>query len=280
MKIKILYLVFALFSSSMAMAQGETSWGMGLRGAIKTLHQYTYNSIEKDGILEKAALSDDGHQAYIFERSGHLLETVTYNKDETYRLKTVHKYDEKHNLLQSLTMNESAKQLTKIVYKCDDNNFTKEAITYDENNKMIQKVEYNYNEHKNCNSQYIYVGEWEDLTKVILMSYDVLDKMILQYEEFFHTNKIITKDYTYDEAGRELRCEIREGERQELLTLMIETTYDDMGNAIEIKETALNKKLSITTYKYEYDEKGNWIKAYYSINNKPEKIIERQIVYY
>jgi hypothetical protein len=56
--------------------------------------------------------------------------------------------------------------------------------------------------------------------------------------------------------------------------------YDDKGNETEWNSYKPDGSLDVKeTYKYDYDETGNWIKETKFRNGNPEIIIEREIKY-
>ena len=58
------------------------------------------------------------------------------------------------------------------------------------------------------------------------------------------------------------------------------TEYDIQGNEIEYKIIHNGKLEYVTTFKYVYDENGNWIEQIEFKDNKPQRITEREYVYY
>jgi len=84
--------------------------------------------------------------------------------------------------------------------------------------------------------------------------------------------------YEYDKEGNKV-AEMSEG----LGSGNNKYKYDDRGNVIEwiYGATIRNDQGNILTYKYEFDEKGNWIKKIeYNDKKEPISLIERTLEYY
>ncbi|WP_299837249.1 hypothetical protein [uncultured Tenacibaculum sp.] len=204
--------------------------------------------------------------------------------------------------------------------KKQENHYKKEVKNFDQDGKIINELLYNfdgvgnqfipkYNEKNEKTAMYCYVENSDKLIYRWIYSYnekglkikdeiyDASDKLTL--ERFFkydekgnkieRTQKYVynpdtalnKRTFEYDESGRNIRINTYDPFGKNIKS-HYDFVYDDGGNKIE--ENILNPNGKLTSkwiYKYEFDEKGNWIKkTEFDQGIFPKNIIERTYEYY
>ena len=135
------------------------------------------------------------------------------------------------------------------------------TFKYDNQGNLIQDTYYGYESGDGFLNNYKYNDKgW-------------MSEVIPEGEGPFYRMK-----YEYDKEGNKI-TEISQGDGSG----NSKYKYDDRGNVIEwiYGESVTDNQGNVTTYKYEFDPKGNWIKKI-ELNDKkePQLITERTIEYY
>lgn len=168
---------------------------------------------------------------------------------------------------------------------------------FNENVNLVEMVERTRDEYGSNYGSFKTTFKYNDLKKLIEENYFELsgrfiNKTIYKYDEI--GNLIEEKRYNADGDLSNKRTYKYKNKGREVKGVSISPTwpdgnsyrkftckYNNKGLLIEEKEYNTKGNLSeTTTYKYnDFDETGNWIKQSVFINDKPRKIIEREIKY-
>ena len=199
---------------------------------------------DNKGNLAEEAFLDGNKITYKYNNQNELTEKITFVKKENVlkpEEKITMSYDKKGNLTEY------------IAYNADGSLILKELNKYDSAGNLIEQCKI-VEEGKPC---------WKTINK-----YNEKGKIT---EQFMYDTDGTAKDYAgykYNDQG--ILIEETKGIGRKNVT-----AYDNYGNPAE--SLSGTRKL---TYKYEYDNSGNWVKQTLYRNNKPSQIIERVIQYY
>jgi hypothetical protein len=226
-----------------------------LKGKVKSMEEAVYDVVEKDGGIEKSSLN--WKHLVIYNKDGNKIMKKTYKLDGS--LEDVYKfiYDEKGRLLEEVGGDVAGKYLTKMIYEYDNKGgmiednlwapkYSHPIITrthkYDEKGRLIESIDWwSYRKSK------------------------VMWKYVYEYND---NGKVSIEKLYKDDRGR-----IKE---------WVNTSYEYNENGDKIREVIKSARFdpSIYTFKYKYDEKGNWIRRIQTDQGEPYQIMERTIEYY
>ena len=270
------FLVMAL--AGPASSQTTTDWkSMGLRGKVKELTIQQNYRYKKDGIAftpwEKQYTS-----IYKFEPTGRYSEfsQLLANGSLNYRIRYSYNITEKKG--------------EQAYYDKEDKPTIKKALLYDNKGKMIELVEYTKEGNRRSSYKYVYDAAGNNTELVYFREDGTMgSKTLWTYDAKGNVtaNSIETpgyatsyKRYTYDSKGNRTEETWLDGNMQ--VTFRFVRSYDEKGNVTEeIKYKGDNNPRDKTTWKYEYDNQGNWIKkTQYASDGTDFNIEERTIIYY
>lgn len=251
--------IIALISCSIQLQDND--WKRdNLKGEVESFIELEYNTIEQFGKIEKGGRIK-GHSIF-YNKQGNQVEYNTYTSDGTLSNTWTNKYDEEGRLIESNSFG--------------DFNL-KQTFKYDEKGNLIESSDgyfYKYNEKGNMIEEY--------------------------YDGFFQRKRT----FIYDEKGRKIEMNSKDGlfskmtykyDKQE--NLIEESWYEMDGSLSEKRTYKYDEKRNITemiiyipdgnlyierlsSYTYEYDDKGNWIKKIAFINGTPANLLIREYKYY
>jgi YD repeat-containing protein len=259
-------------------------FGNIMKGSIKsygTNYLWKYN--EKGNMIEYHLFLDKYIYKYIYkyDKNDNLIEENEYNLDGSLDSKNTYKYDDKGNLVE------------KNEYDADGNLDDKDTYKYkyDDKGNLIEKIHDNTDVGK-YTYKYDYKGNiieenqyYSDGNLYLKSIYNDKGNMI-EEDCYFSYNT-----YTRDNKGNEIKNDSG-------ITYKATYKYNDKGNMIEMNKyypyggcwgTKYDNKGNGTsgsfsnweyTYKYEYDEQGNWIKMITYTDGYPDEVTERTINYY
>ena len=85
--------------------------------------------------------------------------------------------------------------------------------------------------------------------------------------------------YKYDKSGNIVELEVFKSNGDLKRKQVIK--YDNKGNEINVRNFDENGNfVDERNYKYQYDEKGNWVERIEYVNDFPKVLIEREFIYY
>lgn len=228
-----------------------------LKGKVKSITEIEYYPIEQGEKIIKGNTTSSGKIITFYNLKGNRIEKKQYNLGNDVILKFSYHYDNKELLTkwevydvdEELNKNKLIHQYT---YKYD-NDFLVETIWYNTNEDKSQKWVYKNNkkgqqiEEKICDIQ----GEcsW-------------------------------TSTFEYDNKGNFIQ---KDSYKEEVLYERKIIKYDDNNNILEKKQYYIVDENLNTKYSYKYtkyDSNSNWIQQIEYENDKPQKIVEREIEYY
>lgn len=215
------------------------------------LKNHYLTKVNQEGNIEFNINRKDGESLiYEYNSKGENVE-VSFNSAGEYTWRTIYSYDDNGNLIESNISSQDRGVEVKTIYQYDDNGDLIIEDMYDSEGYLEERIKRVYDANKNIIS------------------------LITGNEN--KVNEINT--YSYDEKGNPIEWTIIQDD--ELITNYT-YIYDLKGNVIEgnsfYKDGTLREKF---TYKYDYDQKGNWTKKITYNELSEQKIIEeRKIVYY
>jgi hypothetical protein len=239
----------------------EVRWYNDITDELYRITHYTYN---KNNLLKYIHVSD---------KNGKIFDSTVFNykKDTLYPVEVL-EY-KTHTWMEGNKSKDSIKLSAQHICKYDARNNLVFRYEYDGEGKWQVTQKWKYDKNNHCIEEGIDVGnprklEWAyDVNRqgYILRAYEMNDGR----RDFYKLNKYDSSKLVYQNT-----C------RGKMLYSEEEWKYDTMGNNIFNKLQRSDAHTSETTISYEYDKNGNITKRLSSVNNKPESMHERVIVYY
>lgn len=283
-------------------AQSIKTKDNALQGPVKTITWSTYSVVLYNGEAGKYKLKN--RSVDHFDRKGYKVLSQHNLHDSSKMFKTTYEWDAKGNLLQEVDY-----------YSGDSLRYT-QKYTYDENNNplLISKFyskgnlkpdteEFIYNAQGKLIEHIFYVNELEIILARWLYEYDedgnrfdtrfdlygrkssskgfnAFDEMgnIVYQADIDRSGNMTPRVFKkYDESGRLLEYDSYwEGQ----LKSKSYYQYDELGNTLTShKYDPSGNLISEYSYKYEFDQQGNWTNRVEISSGYPIKILERKIEY-
>jgi hypothetical protein len=270
--------VAALLVAFGAAAQTKTDWKKEkLKGKVKSftlLENYRY---KKDGKFTEWGILYN--KKYSFDNTGRYTEytELTATGNLSYKIKYAYSAKDKKATLSYFDKDE--KPTVKNVWTYNNKGERTEIQNYTKENKAEWRYVYTYNTNGNRIMQESYKP---DSTLYSKTTYTFDDKgnetgYLLQTPGYANS----AEKYAYDDKGNKTEVQMLNGKNE--INFRMVSIYDTNGNVIEEQnykgqETTIRNK---TTWKYQYDASGNWIKrTQYTIDGIEFDIAERKITYY
>ena len=250
------------------------------------------------------------NKTYKYDDEGNLIERNSYNADGSLSRKETYKYDDEGNRFEANSIQSRDtnvfEEIAGTSYKASDatqGDMTSEVVVkYDDEGNLIEGVDfpsvdgflfvsntepsfspsttlkpsketYKYDDKGNLIEWYYY--ELHD-GLAATYKYDAKGNLI---EEISYSHAGVgNTTYKYDAKGNKIE---ENSYFIGLLDRKYTMKYDAKGNLIEGNSYEADGSLDYKyTFKYEFDEKGNWIKIISFRNQIPESIEEREFEYY
>lgn len=248
----------------------KTDWKkLNIKGKVKSISEISYLAIDKFGKIKKGNRAPNPlweKTDYIFDTNGYLLELIQSDSSKSYYYSESYKYDIWENLIET-----SISGGSKYYYKYDNKGNKIELNTYLPNGQHESKHIYKYDEKDNMIEETLYYQESQP--ENTLYKYDEKNNLIAINHYRSNGNCYSEVSYKYEDNNK-----IKAIWDNSYYSIY---QYDDKGNLIV--ENSLNSDdkplYGKTTYEYEYDRNGNWIKSIVFKNGFAEYILERKIEY-
>jgi YD repeat-containing protein len=253
-----------------------------LKGAVKSVRISSFKAVGNlDDIKQGIQLNSFPHSnnLTLFNESGKITEEIYFNLDDSLRFKYVLTYDENERLIRNESFHDDYSERTRTNYKYDEQGKLieevhyarilkkttglilnhKKTFSYDENGNLIEENFSNGNPYFDQKKTYKF-DDNANLTNQLDLDADgqLKDKSMYKYDE--HGNKT---EFTYRDVGGAITTFLYK--------------YDANGNLIEEGTKGSSIK---TSYEYDYDNQGNWIKKIQFSSKNAECIVIRVIEYW
>lgn len=241
-------LVFASLLTSCSSNKNDLEES-NLKGKIWKLKETRYEGEEKFGKYQIGDKRYYGHQLYVFNEEGNLLESQRLDRNGKIERVSKYSYDKNGNCTE-ITTYEDDKVVQKQVNQIFDNQIV-EVQVFDDEGELTEKYQYDYS-GSDISSGKIFKGDGGlNLTFQNEISGGLLTKQTVK-----DSLEKITSIRTYERN--------KEGD---IVTQKIEYPKDTSEYTY--------------TFQYDYDENGNWLKQYqFDEDGKIDDILVRNIVYY
>ena len=252
---------------------------------------YEYNEIG-NRIIERVDTSITAEWKY--NSKGLLREEKIYDVEANLIEKSNFEYNNKGNRVKKILFS------NEMCFHCNNTDY---GYTYERMDSVSRIYTYQYNENGNL-IEHKEISSKNEVVKTVNFYFNNAGNKYLK-KEFNNIDSLVTKEeWEYNEFGdliNEIQsCPIQtwctvynlQGkiieefgkDHNEIISTKVVFLRDDYGNSVSMKvfndvDGTLNlKQHSIS--RYEYDDKGNWIKRGYFIDENPRYIMEREILYY
>lgn len=238
---------------------------LGVKGKVKSITVKSFEAEEKFGNAIKTTMEDFYQQ--IFNENGFITEMHIFNAEGVKVATSFYKYDEKGHIYERIYVFEmvsnngsKVKRSTRTVYRSNEQGFILEENNYSSEDLFDSKVTYVYDENN---------------LKIGQNTYNVNGDLIGR------------ETYKYNKGRQVIESKMYSNENEIEHNSTTENWYNDKGYRSRMRFVSINEYAHIdfiSTFEYEYDEKGNWIKEIIyseeSSERKPFQITEREIKYY
>lgn len=297
----------AINSDSGEVSKGEREWKRAIHKDSQRKYDVNKNIVEKNRYNADGSL--DYKWTYKYDDAGNMVEENDY-PDGSLFTKYSYKYDDAGNVAEEEDYDADGKLFDRYSYKYEGNRmveeinyatdgsvYSKSTYKYDKSGNMIEKNEYNSKGKLNSTSTFsfdsrdniikkggtsAYANRWayiydDDGNIVEMDKYDFDNKLREKCKYSHNTVEKIVIDYETDNHG--LPDDNSPMKAKEIII------KDDNGNVIERNEYTfqggfISYLSRSNTYKYKFDDRGNWIERIQSENGVPQYITERNYEYY
>lgn len=240
--------------------------------------RYKYNPAGQ--LIEEAHSALDGSNAYRVETNYNkkgLWETITiYDTDGTIAEKQTCKYNKSGIPVEISYYGENAKFL----YKCSSKYDTKDNSVETKITTTLGVEVLSYTDFLNANKQFVKKHKvTNDFEIKGYVQYKYNSKGVSVEEETYRPEGTLKNRNVYD--GNRNLLEMNRFEQDGTIGYKSTFKYDTMNNPTEwVNYEKDGSKKSTTTYTYEYDSRGNWIKRVIFSDSEPALVTTREIEYY
>jgi hypothetical protein len=249
---------------------------MELKGKVKLLKTETsFPSKKTDGpAWEKIAVD-----VYQFNSAGQKTEFNGLKADGSQVSKTTYTYNRKEKKAEVLNFDKEMKPTTKTIFILNDKGWKIEELSYTSKGELDSRRIYEYDEKGNNTKKATYYADGR-LNHTYSLTYDAKGNLTESKFEVPGSPSTITvvRKFIYDDKGN-MKEEI-EYDDKGATDFRYERTYDDNGNKTGEITYKRSDRLRSSSWKYEYDKTGNWIKRTHITEGKEKRLEERTIVYY
>lgn len=244
-----------------------------LKGKVKSITERTYKAVGYFDDAKKLELLSYSH--ILINIGGDLLQEEKYKADSTLESKEIREYHRKGYITASFRYKSNEILESKSTYKCDIKGNPVEENSYSDKDILLEKTIYKYDLKGNEIeiTRYNSVGILQGKIKYEYDVYGNISKNAIYNSKTEVSNEFFHKD------GNTLTSHYISMALEE----QSENKYDIKGNIIESTITTIRPSdwpTFSSTYKYEYDKKGNWLRNVYSNFGIPKEVTERVIEYY
>ena len=214
---------------------------------------YLGNVVESNYYDEEGALTFKIKTKY---NNGSLIELNGYSANDSLLSKTINKHDSKGNIIESNT------------YTPDGRIVKKHILNYDDNSNQVGEI-----------SEQIDDGSKQRTIKKYDITGNIIESKTERYHDagWFCIGHEINK---YDEKSNKIEENLLDNNDGTLYSRTL-LKYDDKSNVVVKSVYSADGSLRYkNTYKYDYDDKGNWVKKIDFDIDIPQYITIREIEYY
>lgn len=235
-------------------------------------YKVTFNT--KGNLVKSETVNDDIARAkssveYIYNSSGKIIECNSYGGNNTLYLTEKYIYDSIGNL----------KEVDSYFSKDKGKLYGKHTFKHDKKGNLTEENSYSgYDENLDPNDypQHFKNGQTTKY-KFDLMGFKI-------EENYYSLSGTWSGKSSFKNNEKGFPIESLRFDEKGIVNMKNTYKYDSSGNKLEGKSytdiEGSDNKVRITTYKYESDSKGNWIKKVQYLESKPNTITVREIVYY
>lgn len=244
-----------------------------LNGKIKSVKESYYRAGNTEGDFKLRSINET-----TFNKEGNKTSYIQYTSDGDTISKQLYTYDDKNNLIEDNLYNSYGGLSSNTTYKYDSKGNRVEEILFEEGYSP-SKESYKYDDRNNIIEKKQYNPEGICWNK-IRYKYDETGKMVEENHLAPDDAHIEKKLYKYDDNGNVIEVQslssLNRSHNYKTLSM-----YDDKNNLIEYSYIQDGNSAPFkTTYSYEFDEPGNWIKSTEFKDDIPQNKTEREIEYF
>lgn len=278
--ITVVILTFTLSPTNIAQGIKKDLNHYKLQGAVKSMKMFKFEAIDKFGQISKGNPKGYSFEniVVLFNEDGNAIEINWYKTDGKLEYKYLIGYDDWGFFKKKDRYNSNGKVNSKRVYVRDSLERTYTENKYAADGSLESIILYSYNEDWKLIRQ---VSQYfEDMANSGYNTYEYNDiGKIIELKGFNTENRFSSRfSFTYNELNliKERYYYFKEGSPSKEVYF-----YDELGNLIEEKKYSLDGNLLLdSTFKYEMDQMGNWIRKIEFHDMIPKYIYERNLEYF
>ena len=272
-----LLLILSVAKSQTIPAHGE------FRGNVKSVEEHSYAARGKPGNYRKGHRrrefrTEHDFKVY-FDRNGLQLTKEIFGRSNRPLLTQTSRYDSTGQLISTVTRygNNRVKDSTGYKHYCDSSGRRFKTVVLRMNSSFSTVYYYRYDQELNCSEYERKTGASEDSLR-LFRTFDHNGRMLTSMD-YQGERLLVLEKFTYDALGRMISDSSFFGNLNTPATIL-KWKYDTSGHVERYEIVNKRSSPESWTYKYEFDEHGNWIRSIEFRNGKAVFIKERTITYY
>jgi hypothetical protein len=213
--------------------------------------KYDGNNNKTEERYYNAADSLEYKMILIYDSNGNLIKSTNHKTKENKDILFTAKYDNRNNEIEAVINAEDSIYGYKLIEKYDAKGNKTEQSSYSFKGVLNYKSTFTYDSVGN-------ITEW--------YTYNADTSLDYKYAYKYNTERKNTEAVQTDSDGKQNKCTCN---------------YDDHSKKTETVKYNIDGTVGLRqTFKYVYDEKGNWTSMTEYVNNVPKTITEREIKYF
>lgn len=269
----VLLTLLILFSPA---AQAQTDWKKDqLKGKVKSITHLENYRYQKDGKYTEWGILYN--KKYTFDNTGRYTEYTELTSTGALSYKIKYAYNAKEKKATVSYFDKDEKPTIKKIWSYTNSGQLAQIQEYNKENRADWRYVYTYNNNGNRVLMESYRPD-STLYSKTTYSFDAKGNetgYLLQTPGYANSGR----SYIYDDKGNRTEETWLNGKNEADFRFV--NKYDAYGNMTEQQKYRQGKLSDTTTWKYEYDSKGNWTKrTQYSSDGVEFDIAERKIEYY
>lgn len=278
MKSKILYLFSLLLLVSCTSKYHKTSveiWN--LKGHVKSIKKVAYGAQFHFGEVQKVSPTDYCYLGFAtepcvliveFDKSGNQILYKSLNSYDKIKTMCESKWD-KSRVCEEILYRESTDSKVKIVYDANSMGYNGASYVYDANDKLLSHNDFFYDAKGH---------------EIEVKGYDSISELSYRIEKIWDGDLLVKEVGYYKEFENSITYDYVDGKLSSSVSVLADyspntTLYNEFSDPISYS-SGIGQYDENFSYKYTYDEKGNWITRTTFGDGKPYYIEEREIEYY
>lgn len=284
-----LIICISLFNSTCLVAQDVIQTKNEYNGEIKSVWIIEFEALDiNDSIIKGNILNalcrnveKNGNIINFYNKTGLITESHWLASDSTLCSKNIYTYNKKNQLEKRESYSSDGGNRGYHLYQYGKSNLTIQDDFFQGNDVLFCSKKFKYDKRKNVTETLINYPSEQSSNSRLVYIYNAASNLVEYRQYNWQDSLSFHLTYEYDQNGNKVKSNFYDETGKKTSTHTY--SYDDDGNLIsQIYFNAEDKPVTTTNYRstYLYDANNNWCLKIEYVNDKPTKIIARNISYY